>query len=44
MVPETRYARSGEVSIAYQVVGRGPVDLLLVPGWLSNIEVFCRGP
>ncbi len=44
MTPETRYARSGEVSIAYQVVGYGPIDLVLVPGWLSNIEVFWEEP
>jgi pimeloyl-ACP methyl ester carboxylesterase len=42
--PETRYARSGEVNIAYQVVGEGPRDLVLVPGWLSNIEVFWEEP
>ena len=40
MTPEvdTRYARSGEVTIAYQVVGEGPVDLMLVPGFLSHAE------
>lgn len=32
MVPETRYAKSGDVNIAYQVAGEGPVDLILVPG------------
>ena len=37
--PETRYARSGPVSIAYQVVGDGPVDLVLVPGFVSHLEV-----
>jgi class 3 adenylate cyclase len=36
--PETRYARSGEVSIAYQVIGNAPLDLVLVPGWVSNVE------
>src|SRR5512132_926876 len=36
--PETRYARNGDVSLAYQVVGDGPRDLLLVFGFLSNIE------
>jgi pimeloyl-ACP methyl ester carboxylesterase len=41
---ETRYARSGDVNIAYQVVGEGPRDLVLVPGWLSNIEVFWEEP
>ena len=37
---ETRYARSGDVSIAYQVVGEGPFDLVYVPGWVSNIELI----
>jgi class 3 adenylate cyclase len=36
--PATRYARSGEVNIAYQVVGEGPFDLIWVPGWISNVE------
>ena len=31
-VPEVHYARSGDVSIAYQVVGEGPIDLVFVPG------------
>ncbi|HEX9769161.1 MAG TPA: adenylate/guanylate cyclase domain-containing protein [Kiloniellales bacterium] len=44
MTPEIQYARSGNVSIAYQVVGDGPIDLILVPGWLSNIEVFWEEP
>ena len=44
MIPETRYARSGDVNIAYQVVGAGPRDLILVPGWLSNVEVFWEEP
>jgi pimeloyl-ACP methyl ester carboxylesterase/DNA-binding NarL/FixJ family response regulator len=37
--PETRYARNGEARIAYQVVGQGALDLVLVPGWLANLEV-----
>lgn len=37
-VPETRYARSGDVHIAYQVVGDGPFDLVYVPGWVSHVE------
>ena len=41
---ETRYARSGDVNIAYQVVGAGPLDLVLVPGWVSNVEVFWEEP
>jgi pimeloyl-ACP methyl ester carboxylesterase/DNA-binding CsgD family transcriptional regulator len=38
-VPQTRYARSGDVRIAYQVVGNGPLDLVFVPGYISNLEV-----
>ena len=41
---ETRYARSGELSIAYQVVGGGPFDLVYVPGWVSNIELMWEEP
>lgn len=44
MTPETRYARSGTVNIAYQIVGDGPRDLILVPGWVSNIEVLWEEP
>ncbi|MFQ5810829.1 MAG: adenylate/guanylate cyclase domain-containing protein, partial [Armatimonadota bacterium] len=38
MQPETRYAKSGDVNIAYQVVGDGPLDLVLVHGWVSHLE------
>jgi class 3 adenylate cyclase len=41
---ETRYARSGEVSIAFQVVGDGPFDLVYVPGFVSNIELMWEEP
>jgi class 3 adenylate cyclase len=37
--PETRYARSGELSIAYQVVGDGDIDIVYVPGWVSHVEL-----
>jgi pimeloyl-ACP methyl ester carboxylesterase len=37
-VPETRYAKSGGLNIAFQVVGDGPLDLVYVPGWVSNVE------
>jgi pimeloyl-ACP methyl ester carboxylesterase/class 3 adenylate cyclase len=37
-VPETRYAKSGDVHIAYQVLGDGPIDLVFVPGFVSNVE------
>src|SRR3979409_2292041 len=40
MVPVTRYARSGDVNIAYQVTGEGPIDLVFVMGWVSNLEAF----
>jgi class 3 adenylate cyclase len=40
----TRYARSGGVNIAYQVVGEGPFDLIWVPGWVSNIEASWEVP
>ena len=36
-VPDTHYARSGNVYVAYQVFGEGPFDLVVVPGALSNI-------
>ena len=38
MEAETRYAKSGDLSIAYQVHGEGPVDLLLAPGYLTHLE------
>jgi len=43
-VPRTRYARSGEVNIAYQVVGDGPIDLIFVMGWVSHVELFWAEP
>ena len=43
-VPETRYARSGDVNIAYQVLGDGPLDLVFVMGWISHLEYFWRDP
>lgn len=41
---ETRYARSGNVNIAYQVMGSGVVDLVLVPGMISHVEEMHRIP
>jgi pimeloyl-ACP methyl ester carboxylesterase len=38
MEVETRYARSGDLRIAYQVHGDGPIDLLFAPGYLSHLE------
>ena len=43
-VPRTEYARSGDVHIAYQVVGEGPLDLVYVPGWVSNVELMWEEP
>jgi pimeloyl-ACP methyl ester carboxylesterase/DNA-binding CsgD family transcriptional regulator len=42
--PETRYAKSGHVSIAYQVLGDAPIDLVLVPGFVSHVEVAWEEP
>jgi class 3 adenylate cyclase len=39
-IPETRYALSGDVSIAYQVFGSGPVDLVIVPGFISHVDLL----
>jgi class 3 adenylate cyclase/pimeloyl-ACP methyl ester carboxylesterase len=44
MAPVTRYARSGEASIAYQVVGEGGLDLLFVTGWITQIEHLWEAP
>jgi class 3 adenylate cyclase len=44
MVPETQYARSGTLHIAYQVVGDGPIDLVFVHGWISHIELMWEEP
>jgi class 3 adenylate cyclase/alpha-beta hydrolase superfamily lysophospholipase len=44
MVPTTHYAKSGDVHIAYQVVGEGPVDLVLIYGWISHLESQWEDP
>jgi class 3 adenylate cyclase len=41
---ETRYARSGELWIAYQVIGDGDIDLLWAPGWMTHLEEGWRLP
>jgi class 3 adenylate cyclase/pimeloyl-ACP methyl ester carboxylesterase len=43
-VPDTRYARSGAVNIAYQIVGEGAMDLVFVSGWISNVELAWEEP
>ena len=43
--PETRYAKSDEGSyVAYQVFGDGPLDILFIPNWMSNIDVMWEEP
>jgi class 3 adenylate cyclase/pimeloyl-ACP methyl ester carboxylesterase len=44
MAPVTRYARSGEAGIAYQVVGNGGLDLLFLTGWIAQIEHLWEAP
>jgi hypothetical protein len=39
-VPETLYAKSGDVHIAYQVTGEGPFDLVYVGGFMTHIELI----
>src|SRR5258705_12404691 len=43
-MPVTRYAKSGDVHIAYQVFGSGPIDLVFVPGFVSHIENYWDHP
>ena len=44
MPPETRYARSGDVRIAFQVVGNGSFDIVFIPGFISNLEIAWENP
>ena len=45
VIPKTRYARASDgVSIAYQVIGDGPRDLVWVPGWISHLEAAWEEP
>lgn len=44
MPPQTRYARSGNLNIAYQIIGNGPSDLVYVPGWVSHVEEVWEEP
>jgi pimeloyl-ACP methyl ester carboxylesterase/class 3 adenylate cyclase len=44
MLPEIKYARSGDVSIAYEVIGDGPIDLIIVHGWVASIEGLRGAP
>ena len=42
--PETQYAHSGDFSIAFQVLGDGPIELVFVPGFVSNLELTWDWP
>ncbi len=44
MKPKTKYTKSGEFNIAYQVVGDGPIDMVYIPGWVSNIDMMWTEP
>jgi pimeloyl-ACP methyl ester carboxylesterase len=43
-IPVTRYAQSGDINIAYQVFGAGPVNLVVTPGFVSNIDLMWDDP
>jgi DNA-binding SARP family transcriptional activator/pimeloyl-ACP methyl ester carboxylesterase len=43
-LPRTRFAQSGDAAIAYQVIGDGPLDVVLAPGWFSHVEVAWEEP
>jgi pimeloyl-ACP methyl ester carboxylesterase/class 3 adenylate cyclase len=44
MVPRTRYAKSGELSIAYNSLGNGPIDIVYAQGWVSHLEYAWESP
>lgn len=44
MKPITKYTKSGEFNIAYQIIGKGPIDILYIPGWVSNIDMMWSEP
>lgn len=44
MKPKTNYTKSGSFNIAYQVVGEGSVDIIYIPGWVSNIDMMWAEP
>jgi len=43
-IPKTRYAKSGDISIAYQVIGNGPTDVVYVPGFVSHLDIAWEDP
>ena len=44
MEAQTKYAKSGDVNIAYRIFGDGPCDIVLVPGTLSHVELYWELP
>jgi hypothetical protein len=44
MQPVTQYAKSGDIHIAYQAFGDGPINLVMVPGFVSNVEIIGTNP
>ncbi|NJB72628.1 pimeloyl-ACP methyl ester carboxylesterase/AraC-like DNA-binding protein [Saonia flava] len=44
MKPTTQYTKSGSINIAYQVFGSGKIDLVYIPGWVSNIDLMWACP
>lgn len=44
MKPKTKYTKCGDFNIAYQVIGEGPIDILYIPGWVSNIDMMWTEP
>ena len=44
MAPRTRYTKSGDVNVAYQVIGDGPFDLVFAPGFVSHLEAAWEIP
>ena len=43
-IPETKYAKSGDIHVAYQVLGDGPIDLIYIPGWVSHLDLIWEQP
>jgi hypothetical protein len=44
MSADVRYARNGRVAVAHQILGDGPIDLVLVPGFASHLDVMWEEP
>ncbi len=43
-LPQTHYTRSGDVNLAYQIIGEGDPDIVFIPGWVTNIEEIWQLP